>query len=79
MSNRISLIPRLSSGLIAVSVALCLGCSIGGCGGDSGTKVDTAPQPVPEGIKGMQENLKQQAALQKGAGAKQKRPAPSGK
>jgi hypothetical protein len=78
MNDRISVIGNhLLKRLIAAS--LLLGLAAAGCGADQGTTVtNTAPQPVPDAVKGMRENLKQQMAAKKGAGGQQQRPASPG-
>jgi hypothetical protein len=78
MTNRISLLLHHSfRRVIIFSAAVALGCPVVGCGGgDSGTKTETPPPP---GVKSMQDFVKQQAGMQKGAAGKQQRPAPPGK
>jgi hypothetical protein len=81
MGNRISSVStHLPRGLILSSLVLCVGLISTGCGADEGAKVDSASsQPIPDAVKGMRENLKQKAAMQKGAPGKQQRSAPAGK
>jgi hypothetical protein len=82
MKNRISLSRNYSFLRVTfISVAVGLGCSGGGCGagGDSGAKPETASEPVPVGVKSMQDSVKQQARMQKGGADKQRRSVQPGK
>ncbi len=69
--------------VITVSLILSTGCIGGGCSGNSGTQQQVGPDgerqkaPLPDGVKNMQEYMKEQMAKKRGGKAKQKVRAPS--
>jgi hypothetical protein len=59
------------------SLALILGCSAGGCGAKPDSDIESAKMPV--GGKNLQEFMKKQAAMKKGAMGKRQPGGPSGR
>jgi hypothetical protein len=59
------------------SLVLVLGCSAGGCGANPGP--DTESPKMPVGAKSLQEHMKKQAAMKKGAMGQRQPGGPSGR
>jgi hypothetical protein len=70
MKDRVVLVrPGALTRVMLCSPLLLLGCAVGGCD----TRPESAPSDVPVGIKNMQENMKNQMKIQKGAKGQLKR------
>jgi hypothetical protein len=80
MKDRIALVRHglLIRALIA-SLVLSLGGLAAGCGAKPGTDASSTSQEVPQPAKNLQEHMKKQAAMKKGAMGKGQRPGPAGR